>query len=139
MEINFFSDIKANYFKHLYNKKDKVKKIFYSTIGFFAGFLNGLLGAGGGMLIVPALSKLGVERKKAHATSICVILPICILSSVMYISSGKVSIFEAVPYIGWGIVGAVVGAMFLSKINQKFLKKIFGIFMIWAAFQLLFR
>lgn len=108
-------------------------------IGFFAGLLNGLLGAGGGMLIVPALSKLGVDRKKAHATSICIILPICILSSVMYINSGRASILEAMPYMVWGIVGSIIGAFILSKIKTKLLRKIFGVFVIWAAFQLIFR
>lgn len=33
--------------------------------GFGAGVINGLLGAGGGMVVVPLLSALGVRGKKA--------------------------------------------------------------------------
>ena len=122
-----------------FHRGDKLKKLFYYSFGFLAGVINGLLGAGGGMLTVTILKKLGLSQKKAHATSVCVILPICIFSSFISLFKGLVSLNQTIPYIPFSILGAIVGALILSKIRQKLLGKIFGIFVIWAASQLLFK
>lgn len=111
--------------------------IFYIGI-FFSGMINSLLGTGGGILVITILSKIGLNSKKAHSTSICIILPICIFSAFLYLSRQKVKISNATEYIFGGILGSVIGAFILSKINPKILKKFFGLFIIWAALQLLF-
>ena len=74
-------------------------------IGLLSGTVNGLLGAGGGMLIVPALKK-ETEIKKAHATTVAVIMPMCIVSSILYITSGRVTLSDALPYAPFGIIGS---------------------------------
>ena len=117
----------------------KKKKWIASLGGLVAGTFNGLLGAGGGMIIVPVLGKTGLKPQKAHATSVCVILPICIVSSILYLTSGRVQISDAAPYLLWGAVGSVIGSILLTKINDVWLKRIFGILMIWAAFRMLIR
>ena len=114
-----------------------MKKLSYYVFALGAGFLNGLLGAGGGMLIVPILKKCGLSQRNTHATSVFAILPMCILSTIIYSLNGRVSIYDALQYIPFGIIGAIIGSFILSKINQKLLRKLFGIFMIWAAIQLL--
>ena len=116
-----------------------MKKIMYYSSGFFAGLTNGLLGAGGSILTVSILKKMGLDSRKAHSTSICIILPICFMSAFIYIKNGVVSLDQAYPYIPGGILGAIFGAFVLSKINKVLLRKIFGIFIIWAASQLIFR
>ena len=116
-----------------------MKKTISAIGGFLAGALNGLLGAGGGMIIVPTLTKSGVSQQKAHATSVCIILPLCIFSAYLYLSSGKVAIQDALPYLGWGVLGAFIGTYILSKINEQLLRRIFGILMIWAAYRMVFR
>ena len=49
-----------------------------------AGCVNGLFGGGGGMLIVPLLSSFRLSAKKAHATAVAVVLPLCLISAVIY-------------------------------------------------------
>ena len=49
--------------------------------GVGVGILNGLLGAGGGMLTVPLLEWMGVKGRRAHATSLAVILPLSLVSA----------------------------------------------------------
>lgn len=115
-----------------------MKKIFCYTGGLLAGFVNGLLGTGGGIIIVTLLKKLGIEAQKAHATSVCVILPLCILSTVVYLHKNFVTFQAVLPYIPSGIIGAIIGSLVLAKIKTKVLRKIFSIFVIWAAWQLLF-
>ena len=58
-------------------------------LGVGVGFINGFLGAGGGMLLVPiVILILKMQIKVAHATAILIILPICLISGVFYIING---------------------------------------------------
>lgn len=118
-----------------------IKKDFLITAGagLATGIVNGLLGAGGGMLAVPLLKKTGLEQKSAHANAVAVILPISILSSILYISKNYVSVSDALPYIPTGIIGALAGTYFLKKISPVWLKRIFGGFMIYAGIRLLIK
>ena len=115
------------------------KSFSISITGLIAGIISGLLGAGGGIIVVPALIKLGLEPQKAHAASVCIMLPICVVGAIMYIKSGTVCMSQALNYIPAGIFGAIVGSFALSKINQNILRKIFGCFSLWAALRLLLK
>lgn len=95
------------------------------------GLINGLLGAGGGMLAVPLLRRsMGV--KEAHATSIAIIAVLSAVSAALYLMRGQVSISDALPYMPAGAVGAVIGAALLGRIPDRWLRRIFAAFMIWA-------
>ncbi len=116
-----------------------MKKWLTAAGGMLAGALNGLLGAGGGMIVVPLLKKSGLTAQKAHATSVSVIFPIALLSAVLYLTSGRVQLSDATPYLAWGVVGSVIGAWLLPKISSVWLNRIFGALMIWAAVRMFFR
>lgn len=117
------------------------KKINFKTVfsGISVGIVNGLMGAGGGMLAVPILKKTGLDQRKAQANAIAIILPISIVSCVMYLIRGNVQISDALPFLPGGILGTVIGTFLLSKLPTKLLKKIFAAFMIWAGVRLLMR
>lgn len=102
------------------------------------GFLNGLFGAGGGMVAVPLLKKNNLSEQKAHATSISIILPLSTLSGFLYMRSGHVNFGDVWPYIPGGFAGAIVGAVMLKKIPSKWLRKVFALFMIYAAVRMVF-
>ncbi len=122
-----------------------MKKIFSkenlttAASGLLIGGINGLLGAGGGMIAVPMLKKAGLEQKEAHANAVAVILPITVLSAVLYIIKGYVGIPDALPYVPTGIIGSVLGTMILKKISPVWLKRIFGAFMVYAGVRLLLK
>lgn len=105
--------------------------------GFLAGILNGLLGAGGGMVIVPMLEKNGLKPVNAHATSIAIIVPLCILSATLYLLGSSLSLFDALPFLPSGFAGALLGSMLLPHIPAKMLRRIFGAFMLYASWRLL--
>lgn len=115
------------------------KSLFTAASGLAIGAVNGLLGAGGGMLAVPFLKKLGFEQKQAHANAIAVILPITVLSAALYIYKGYVGISDALIYMPTGIIGSVIGTVLLKKISPLWLKRIFGGFMVYAGVRLLLR
>ena len=56
-----------------------------AVTGAACGLLNGLFGAGGGMAAVPLLKAGGLPQKKAHATSLAVILPLAAVSAAFYL------------------------------------------------------
>ena len=106
--------------------------------GAITGILNGLLGAGGGMAAVPVL-KTELEPRLAHANSVCIILPICVVSAISYLTDGRVTINDSFPYLMWGLIGAAAGTLLLQKIKPKLLKKIFAAIMLWAGIRMIFR
>ena len=116
--------------------KKKLMTIFF---GLVTGFINGLLGAGGGMLAVPALQKIGLEEKDSHRNAVAVILPMTILSAALYLANGRVAISDAFPFVPWGVLGAILGTFFLKKISGRWLGVIFGGFMIWAGVRMIMR
>ena len=109
-----------------------------SFLGLITGFVNGLFGSGGGTILIPFLEgKLNVDEHKSHATAIAVILPISIVSSIVYIKNIEVDWKNFLPVIMGSIVGGFVGARILNRIPGKFIHTIFGITMIIAAFRMI--
>lgn len=113
---------------------ETIKKVFVGTI---IGIINGLFGAGGGMIAVPLLKGLGLDQNSAHRNAIAVILPLTVLSAFLYLSKGFVNINDSLIFIPTGLIGAFIGSRILSKISPKILKGIFGGFMIYAGINLL--
>lgn len=105
-------------------------KLKYKILGLVAGLFNGMFGAGGGKIVVPMLEKLGIDPKKAHATSIVIIGILSIFSLIGYSVSGHIDFQNTLGYIPTGIVGVFVGSWLLKKIEINFLRRIFGLIMI---------
>jgi uncharacterized membrane protein YfcA len=103
-----------------------------------AGFLNGLFGAGGGMIIVPILRSCGLDEKKAHALCVAVILPLCLLSACIYLFMDQVTAKDPLPYLPWTLGGSIIGSILLPKCKAKFLKILFAALIIFAAGRMLF-
>ncbi len=91
-----------------------------ALVGLVAGFLSGLFGVGGGILLVPALVivlKLG--QKLAHGTSLAAVLPIALSSLLGYTIAGKVD-WPVAALLSLGAVGgAVIGTHFLHRLPQR--------------------
>ena len=120
-------------------KVRKHNRIFISlSAGLFVGFLSGFFGGGGGMIVVPLfVFILGLAEKEAHATAIFTILPISIVSSIIYILKGNV-IWDNLGFASLGfVIGGVVGALLLKKLNNKVLRIIFSILMIGAGIKII--
>jgi uncharacterized membrane protein YfcA len=109
-------------------------------IGLVAGFVSGLIGIGGGVLIVPALVLfLGFSQKLAQGTSLgLMLLPIGILAVIQYHKQGYLNI----NYIAILSVAFVLGGFFGSKLALSLpddkVKKFFAIILLLIALKMLF-
>ena len=114
------------------------KKIWLVLFGLLGGFANGLLGAGGGIIFILVLEKFfKLEEKKSHATTVAIILPLCVLSTIIMAKNCKLD-WHMIFFISLGgTFGGVIGAKLLNKISNIYLKKIFGLFMIIAAVKMI--
>lgn len=116
------------------------KIVLYSIIiGSVTGIVNGLFGGGGGMILVPALTFfLKKQPKIAHATALLIILPMSIVSSILYASFGNFDTSIGVPVIVGTTVGGAVGSIILPKLSSKIVVVSFAIVMIIAGGKMLF-
>lgn len=109
----------------------KIKKWQIFVFGALIGIVNGFFGGGGGMVVVPLLNKLfGLEQKKAQATALFVILPISLVSTIVYMSYKSVAFASGWPVILGILGGGVIGATLLNKLNNRAVKYIFIGFML---------
>ena len=110
-----------------------IQIIMLIFLGFFVGFINGFLGAGGGMLLVPCIiAILKMDAKVAHATAILIILPICVASGIVYIVKGIFDFTIFLPCLIGTILGGVTGTLILRKLKSQIVTIIFSLVMIIA-------
>jgi len=108
-------------------------------IGLAVGFTNGIFGAGGGSILVPALEKfIKFETHKAHATALAVILPLSVVSALVYTWGVDVDWRAALFVSAGGVVGGVLGAKVLKKLSGAWLNMLFGAFLAVGAVRMLF-
>ena len=103
--------------------------------GLAAGAVNGLFGAGGGMVLVPLLGWLTrMEDEEIFASSLSIILPICIVSLV---SSETIAWQDAFVWLPGSALGGVLAGICGKKIPVKWLHRGLGIFIIWGGLRYL--
>ena len=117
----------------------KNKTLLNLIFGAIIGFINGLLGAGGGMIAVPLLKKFGLSQRQAHQNAIAVILPITAVSAAIYLYKDYVNLSDSFAYLPTGFIGAIIATFLMKKISNKWLKKIFAFFMLYAGVRLLIK
>ena len=91
---------------------DKSKSNIRNLIicGCAVGTANSVFGGGGGMLAVPLLEQTGISSQKAHATAILVILPVSILTFILYAIRGIYDFSVLIPTALGVTVGGFLGA-----------------------------
>ena len=116
--------------------KKKWLLVIFSAL---AGFINGFLGGGGGVLIVTLLlALLQLHQKHSQATALLIILPLTVVSAVVYLVKGSVQ-WEPTLWATLGVVaGGIVGALLLSRIKGNVAKIIFAIVLIAGGIKMLF-
>ena len=105
-----------------------------------AGVLSGLFGVGGGAIFVPALVLLfGFEQTTAEGTSLLAMIPVAGLGAWVQHKAGLVQVRSAGTVGLVAGVGVVVGAVVANHLPETTLRRIFAVFLVIMAGQLLFR
>lgn len=113
--------------------------VYLVLIGLAAGFLGGMIGIGGGVLIVPALILLlGLSQHQSQGISLAMmIFPVGILGVINYYKKGFVDFrYAGLLAVGF-FVGSYIGSKFSLSLPQELVKKIFAGVMILLALKLL--
>ena len=110
-----------------------------AAAGGAAGAVNGFFGGGGGMVLVPLLTaRCGLNQRRAFATSVAVILPLCALSSVIYLLRGGLELSAALPYLLGGLAGGFLGGRLFKRVRMDFLRRGFALLMLYGGVKSLF-
>ena len=105
----------------------------YFIAGGAAGIANGLFGGGGGSVFVPMLTGYcELDQRRAFATSVAVILPLCALSAGVYLIRGGLDLMAALPYLIGGAVGGWAGGKWFKGMKMLWLKRAFGLLLIYG-------
>ena len=104
-----------------------------------AGFLSGLIGIGGGIIIVPVLVyMLHMDQKMAQGTTLFMfMLPIGILGVYNYYKAGQVDFKSALIISITFILGSYLGSKTALTIDTKIVKQIFAVAIILVGIKML--
>ena len=122
-------------YKDWWENKMKIKLII---LGLITGFISGFFGSGGGLILVPVLSKILLgDEVKSRATAIYIILFMVITSGIIYIKNNSVDLSITIKCIIGGIIGSMIGSKILVKCKNDVLVVIFIIFLFFSGIKII--
>ena len=114
-----------------------MQSIFLGLAGAAAGAVNGLFGAGGGMVLVPLLGKrTGINEQERFPTSIAIIAPICIVS-LLVSGNWELSFQQVLPYLAGSAVGGIAAGLWGKYIPTVWLHRFLGLLILWGGIRYL--
>lgn len=116
----------------------------FILIGLLAGATNGILGAGGGIIVTYFLShSLTDEQRKENgvfANAVATMLPLSVISFCIYLAKGYITLdntfFTLVPS---ALIGGIIGAFLLTKLHLRVVKMIFSTLVIICGVMMIFK
>jgi uncharacterized membrane protein YfcA len=101
---------------------------FLICIGLTMGVLSGLIGIGGGIIMVPLLLLMGLTQTQVQGTSLAALLsPVTLLAVINYHKAGFIDWRFAIIISLVFLLGGYFGSKMASHIDQKILKKVFAV------------
>ena len=110
--------------------------------GLATGLVNGLLGAGGGIVAVfvlvkvlgPALS----DRRDVFANALAIILPLSVISVISYAFGGSMPSGELNLLVLPAVLGGLLGGILLDRIDPLWIQLIFSAIVLYSGIAMLF-
>ena len=115
--------------------------------------INGFVGTGGGIILYFVLKFMSKNNdnintdnsknadsimKNIMATTVSAVIPMSIISSIVYMLKGKIIYKELLIYLPAALIGGIAGAFLLDKLKFKIVKKIFAGMIIYAGIRMIF-
>ncbi len=108
------------------------------TIGILGGFVSGFFGAGGGLIILPALIRIvKMDEYKARGTTLASILIAILVSAIFYSRYNYFDWGMSIKVAIGGIIGGFLGAKLVKKIPKIWVSIIFDIFLIYVSIKMI--
>ncbi len=105
----------------------------YGISGALAGLANGLFGSGGGLFLVPLLTGWAkLDQRKAFASSVGAILPLCLVSAAVYGWKGALDLSLAWSYLAGGFAGGLLSGRIFRKVPVDWLRRAFGLLILYG-------
>ncbi|MCU1310198.1 MAG: hypothetical protein JWO20_1323 [Candidatus Angelobacter sp.] len=113
----------------------------YLLLGLVAGVFSGIIGIGGGILIIPALTYFFHQSQhKAQGTSLGALLaPIGLLAFLAYHRAGNVDVKAALLIAAGFLVGGYFGGIWAQHLSDLVLRRVFGFVLLAVAADMLLR
>lgn len=106
--------------------------------GIGAGTLNGLFGAGGGMVLVPMLGRFtDLEESQLFGCSVTILFPLCIVSLLFADNWASFSLMQALPYLIGSFLGGTASGLWGKYIPTLWLHRTLGILILWGGIRYL--
>lgn len=110
----------------------------YILAGAGAGAVAGVFGAGGGMVLIPLLTLCtDLPEEELFASSLSIILPICLVSLCTAALVHPIAWEQSVPYLLGSAAGGVLAGLLGKKIPVIWLHRALGILILWGGWRYL--
>ncbi len=112
---------------------DKKMKLKLLAAGALSGAINGFFGGGGGMALVPLLRGwIRLPVRRAFATSVAVMMPLCAVSAVCYAVRTGIDLSAAAPFLLGGLAGGLISGVSFRRVPPGLLVKLFAALLIFG-------
>ncbi len=124
-------------------EKSRKKLIWAIITGVSAGFVNGFLGAGSGVILMFAIAALNSDKSEAasrdnFATVVACVLPLSVVSVVIYVMKGAANEELVGRFALSAVAGGIIGAFLTDRLNTKILRLVFAVVVIIAGVNMIF-
>ena len=110
----------------------------YILAGSAAGVVNGIFGAGGGMILIPLLTLLtDMDENELFPSSISIMLPMCLVSLSISSLYQPLPWQQALPYLIGSAAGGIVAGIWGKYIPTVWLHRILGALILWGGIRYL--
>jgi uncharacterized membrane protein YfcA len=110
------------------------------VMGAAGGVVSGMLGVGGGILFVPALTLvLSLSQVKAEATSLLAIIPVAFVGAIRQRRYGNVRLRDGAVLGALSALGVIAGVALANELTQRALRIGFAVLLVVVAAQFLRR
>lgn len=107
------------------------------AVGVLGGFVAGVFGVGGGIIMVPLLVLVArMDQRRASATSLLAIIPTAIAGALTWAVSGHVNLLVALVTALGGVLGGWIGARLLHRLPLSALRWAFLVLLVLVAVRL---
>ena len=107
------------------------------AIGLAGGVVAGLMGVGGGILFVPALTLvLGHSQIEGEATSLVAIIPVALVGTWRQSHYGNVRLSDGLLIGLLSVAGVALGTVVANSLSQRTLEVLFAFLVLFVAYRL---